>query len=133
MGKFVDVYSFSGCMTHLMDDDLASLSGILLLSSCDSRETCIFQLTLSLYSLMQSLLKLKTSTNWSILAALSKVAIAHFALANYGEPVNLILLEFIYRKTIIHLSRKYYISDRLAFTASHYFHNLIAKWLAKTD
>jgi hypothetical protein len=96
-------FPLKGCMTHLMDDDLASLSGVLTLVLCASERASITQVTLSLYSLVQSQMKIKTSTVQSIMVSLRRVV----TLSNtWGRLVGFSdesALHFIYRKAIIYL------------------------------
>jgi hypothetical protein len=97
------VFPAYGCTTHLLDDDLASLSGVALLVN---PSTCLLlsQLTLSLFLLVQSRLKLQaTSGNRSTSDILNHVhAYIHRVLPSMYEENA---LHFVYRKAIIHVRR----------------------------
>jgi hypothetical protein len=101
-------FPMSRCMTHLMDDDLACLSGaFLLVSPASLHSATITQLTLSMYSFVQSLLRIGMSNT-------SVQSFAHLA-ANYfhwfcvkksslGVPDESVLT-FVYRKAVVHIRR----------------------------
>jgi hypothetical protein len=92
-----------GCMTHLLDDDLASLSGVSsLLNPSTGFE--LSQLTLSLCLLVQSRLKLQaTYGNRSTSDILNHVheCIHRKSPLNYDGNA----LHFVYRKAIVHVRR----------------------------
>jgi hypothetical protein len=107
-------FPLSGCMTHLMDDDLASLSGVILLVAYSfsrasvaqaTTNVSITQITLSLYLLVQSQMKLERSKAASTKSALQRVQsfylLRGFSLGGADAGTSM----FIYRKAMAFMRR----------------------------
>ena len=94
----------SGPMTHLMDDDLSCFSAACILRLGDCYYPFITQLTLSIYFMIKSKLNLPHSAT-SLIRDLRLVRRLH-SRHPAGNIRERLLLSFIYRRTIIAVSRR---------------------------
>jgi hypothetical protein len=95
----------SGCMTHLMSDDAASLHAIRILLGLLKSHPTISQLTLSLYLVIETKLKLNHSMT-SLIKELHRVKELHYRLSISRTAVDRLLLALVYRKVIVKFSRE---------------------------
>jgi hypothetical protein len=98
-----------GCMTHLLDVDLASLVGVY---SIAGQHHCgyVMHKTLTLYLLVQSQLRMLTaSTNGSISDVLEQLQtyVLKRLGSFYEQRFDMAVMQFIYRKAIIHTQRHF--------------------------
>jgi hypothetical protein len=94
----------TGCMTYLMDSNLASLSALVWLHSRNTENLKVLQITKAVYLELSSNIQLQYPAS-SLIAQLRNVKILHDLCATHGATCDRFLMCFAYRMTLIHMAK----------------------------